>query len=165
MLEPSKNLRFGPTRKDRALRERGYDTSKKGKLQEPTVCPKCGAVFHEGRWTWMTPPPQAHDEMCPACQRVRDKNPAGILTLKGQFLQEHKGEILNLARNQEARAKAEHPVQRIIDIEEQEDGIVITTTDAHLVRSIGEAVHHAYHGELDFQYTEVENILRVHWER
>jgi hypothetical protein len=22
----------------------------KGKLPEPTVCPQCSAVFHEGRW-------------------------------------------------------------------------------------------------------------------
>ncbi len=165
MLEPSKNLGSREPRKDRLLRERGYDTSKQGKLPDPTVCRACGAVFHEGRWTWTARPAQAHEEMCPACQRVRDKYPAGVLTLRGPFLQKRKGEILNVARHQEARAKAEHPMQRIIAIEEQGDGMLITTTDTHLVRGIGEALHHAYHGELDFCYSEEGNILRVRWER
>jgi hypothetical protein len=22
------------------------------KLKEPTACPKCGAVYHHGRWQW-----------------------------------------------------------------------------------------------------------------
>ena len=113
----------------------------------------------------MTRPSDAHEEMCPACQRVRDKYPAGILTLRGPFLRERKEELLHLARNQEARARAEHPLQRIIGIEEREDAILITTTDIHLVRGIGEAVRRAYQGTLDFQYSEEGNILRVRWER
>jgi NMD protein affecting ribosome stability and mRNA decay len=113
----------------------------------------------------MARPAHAHEEMCPACHRARDHDPAGILTLSGQFLQERKEEILNLARNEERRAKAEHPLHRIMDIEEREDDIRITTTDTHLAHSIGEALHHAYQGELDFRYGEEGNILRVRWER
>jgi hypothetical protein len=73
--------------------------------------------------------------------------------------------MLNVVRHQEARAKAEHPLERIMGIEDQESGILITTTDIHLARRIGEALHHAYHGELDFRYAEEGSILRVRWER
>ena len=165
MSASSERHRSQEPRKDRSLRERGYDTSKKGKRPEPTVCPQCSAVLHMGRWTWRPRPLHAQEEMCPACQRIRDQYPAGILTLSGAFLHARKEEMLNLARNEEARAKAEHPLQRIMAIQEQEDRILITTTDTHLARGIGEAVHHAYHGELDFHYTEEGNILRVRWER
>ena len=50
-------------------------------------------------------------------------------------------------------------------IEDQDDGIQITTTDIHLARGIGEALHHAYQGELEYHYNERENLLRVVWER
>jgi hypothetical protein len=50
-------------------------------------------------------------------------------------------------------------------IEDQDDGIQITTTDIHLARGIGEALHNAYQGELEYHYNEQENLLRVVWQR
>jgi hypothetical protein len=41
----------------------------------------------------------------------------------------------------------------------------ITTTDAHLGRGIGEALHHAYQGDLDYHYTDKKYLVRVHWRR
>jgi hypothetical protein len=122
-------------------------------------------VFHKGRWTWGEKPAEAHVETCPACHRVHDKYPAGFLTISGGFFPEHKEEILHAARNEEAKAKAEHPLRRIIGIEDKDGGVVITTTDTHLPRRIGEALHHAYHGTLHVQYGEDDKLVRVTWER
>jgi NMD protein affecting ribosome stability and mRNA decay len=101
--------------------------------------------------------------MCPACQRVRDAYPAGYVTLSGRFLQDHHEEILNLARHEAQIETAEHPLHRIMQIEPHADGFLITTTDLHLARRIGEAVHRAYQGEMDFHYGEEGSILRVSW--
>ena len=87
------------------------------------------------------------------------------MTIGGSFCKEHREELLHLVKNEEARAKAEHPLERIIMIDEQDDSVLITTTDIHLARGIGEALHHAYKGELEFHYNEQENLLRVVWER
>lgn len=73
--------------------------------------------------------------------------------------------MLRLVRNELARAKAEHPLKRIMKIEDAEDGVLVATTEIHLARGIGEAVHNAYQGELEFHYNENENLLRVVWER
>jgi hypothetical protein len=81
------------------------------------------------------------------------------------YLQEHKTDIINLVHNEEAAEKAEHPLHRIMAVEEQADQIVITTTDIHLPRRIGEAVHRAHHGDLDFHYEEEGIPLRVYWQR
>ncbi len=152
--------------RDRLIQEHDHDTYKsKRKLPEPTVCPECGAVFHQGRWTWAPRPPDAHETLCPACHRVHDRYPAGYVTLSGEFLRDHSQELLGLVRHVEAREKAEHPLKRIMDVAEQDGSTVITTTDIHLARSIGDALLHAYEGKLDYRYAEESNILHVTWER
>lgn len=157
---------FHPVRRDRLVQENRHDAYKaRHKLPEPTVCPQCGAVFHEGRWQWGEKPAGAHEEMCPACHRIQDEFPAGYVTVSGAFFQDHREEVLNLVSNEEAREKAEHPLKRIMNIEDQDDGVQITTTDIHLARGIGDALHHAYQGELEYHYNEHENLLRVVWER
>ena len=63
----------------------------------------------------------------------------------------------------QAKEKASHPLQRIMDIEKTAHGTMITTTDIHLARGIGDALHHAYRGELEFHYNPEQNLLRVTW--
>lgn len=157
---------FHPIRRDRLLQEAVHDSYKiKGKLQEPTVCPDCGAVFHEGRWQWLVKPGNAHQQTCPACHRMHDHFPAGYVSLSGDFLAAHEEEVLHLIRHREDREKAEHPLQRIMDIEKTRHGMQVSTTDIHLARSIGEALHHAYQGKLEFHYNPEQNLLRVQWNR
>jgi hypothetical protein len=154
------------SRQDRLIRERVHDPCmSKSKLPEPTVCPQCRAVYHRGRWTWLPWPAAAHEEMCPACLRVRDKYPAGFLTLRGPYLQEHRADIINLAHNEEADEKAEHALHRIMAFEERAEQVLITTTDIHLPRRIGEALHRAHRGELDFHYEEEGSLPLVSWQR
>jgi len=154
-------------RKDRLIREHVHDPYKtRLKLSEPAVCPDCGAVFHQGRWQWVEiAPTDAHEELCQACHRTKDKYPAGTLTLSGDFVKDHKDEILHLVRNQEELEKGEHPLHRIMDIEEEPGRIVVSTTDIHLPRRIGEAVHKAYQGDLEYRYEEEAYFLRVNWTR
>lgn len=153
-------------RQDTILQERIDDAYKvKGKLPEPAVCPQCNAVYQKGRWQWIEAPANASPHTCPACQRIRDTYPAGYVTLEGDFFNSHRNEILQLIQNFEKKEKAGHPLQRIIAIEEQNGGLLITTTDIHLARGLGEAVHNACQGDLDYHYNENENLLRVYWSR
>ncbi|MCM2307362.1 MAG: BCAM0308 family protein [Sulfuritalea sp.] len=157
---------FHPVRRDRLLQEQTQDTYKlKGKLSEPTVCPDCGAIFRDGRWLRGDAPPGAHRETCPACHRVKDHYPAGFVSLAGTFFATHRDEIMSLVHHEEQREGQTHPLKRIMAVEAQDDGVTVTTTDVHLARSIGDAVHHAYQGELEFHYKPDENLLRVHWTR
>lgn len=153
------------TRHDNLFQEQVHDAYKaKGKLHEPSVCTQCGAVFHDGRWQWLAAPKEAHRVTCPACHRMHDHYPAGFVNLKGEFFQTHRDEIMNLVHHHEQREREEHPLQRIMAIEAKPDETLITTTDIHLARGIGEALHHAYQGDLEFHYNPEQNLLRVNWE-
>ena len=135
------------------------------KPSEPTVCPSCKAVFAEGRWSWQRPPADAGEMVCPACQRINDDFPAGYVMVKGEFIKAHRDEIIALVKSKEDTQKAEHPLQRIMAIEDTREGLQVTTTDSHLARGIGEALHDAYKGDLKLRYSRDENLLRAVWKR
>jgi hypothetical protein len=135
------------------------------KYTEPTVCKDCGAVFRRGRWQWGAAPEGAQTALCPACHRVRDKLPAGTLTLSGGYIAAHRAELVGIIRNQEERAKAEHPLNRLIGIEHAPDSIVVTTADIHLPRQIGEALRDAHQGDLDIRFGSDEYSVQVEWRR
>jgi hypothetical protein len=136
------------------------------KYTEPTACPECNAVYHAGHWQWLELPASPAWELCPACQRIRDDMPAGHVKLEGRFLDAHRPEIRSLVNNVGDKEKGLRPLNRIIDMVDTDEGaLLVRTTDAHLARAIGEAVHHAYQGELKVQQAPDENLARVHWQR
>jgi len=136
------------------------------KPPEPTRCPNCNASFQGGRWSWQSAPPDSHEQICPACQRTEDDFPAGYVVLKGDFLKHHKDEIVATIKGKEKREKAEHPLQRIMDIRDVANGALqVATTDSHLARGIGEAIHQAFQGDLKVRYSKDENLVRVAWKR
>lgn len=157
---------FLPVRRDQLRPERVHDTYKlRGKLPEPAVCGKCGALYHAGRWQWGERPVGAAEVTCPACHRIQDRFPAGFVHVGGEFFAARRDELLALLHHHEEKEKAEHPLARIMAIEDESGGILVTTTDIHLARDLGEALHHAYQGKLEYFYNESENLLRVRWHR
>jgi hypothetical protein len=153
-------------RHDRQIEEVVHDAYReRHRPPEPAVCPSCGVVYEHGAYHWKPRPAGAQEHACPACRRIADQYPAGYLTLDGEFFQGHRDEIMGLVHNEAARARAEHPLERIMAVEEQGGKTVITTTDLHLPRRIGDALHHAYRGESETKYSPDEYLVRVSWRR
>jgi hypothetical protein len=152
-------------------RDRIYDSPRqdpyqaKGKYAEPAVCRVCGAVYRGGRWQWSDAPPGAHEATCPACQRVRDRLPAGYLTLEGGFLAAHRADIESLLRHEADHERSEHPMNRIIAINTDDDRTVVTTTDIHLPQRLGKAIARAFQGTLDVEYADSDYTVRARWQR
>jgi len=157
--------RDNPQDHQRATRHKEDPYHSVAKPPEPTVCPTCKAIFSEGRWTWGRAPSEAAEMNCPACQRIQDDFPAGYVTIKGEFFKEHRDEIIAVITSKEDREKAEHPLQRIMAIEDVREGLQVKTTDSHLARGIGEALYDAYKGDLKLRYSRDENLLRATWRR
>ena len=153
-------------RGDRLIRERVHDPYKlRKKPAEPTVCGDCGVVFSEGRWQWTASKPSgASETTCPACKRIHDHVPAGVLELHGDFFCSHRDEILRLVSNTVDMQKNEHPMKRLMSTRDLDDGVEFEFTENHLPQDVGNAVHSAYAGNLDIHFADT-GVTRAYWER
>ena len=153
-------------RQDRLIKEKRNDVYREwGKMPEPTLCTKCGALFLKGRWSWEKPTGETNKAVCPACKRSADNFPAGRIEIKGEFFNEHREEILNLITNIEKQEKERHPLERIMSVKDESDYTLVTTTGIHIARRIGDALSGSYKGDYSFKYAEGEKSIRVYWHR
>ncbi len=84
--------------------------------------------------------------------------------MTGKLVGEHKDDIVQLARHQEQSEKADHPLNRIIDVDDKvPERLEISTTDIHLPHRIANAMKHAYKGTVTEHYDEGEYFVRVNW--
>ena len=149
--------------KNKPLRSDPY--ALRAKLPDPSACTKCNAIYRAGRWAWGAPPADAKRVVCPACKRIADRYPAGLVELRGEYVAAHRKELEQLARNVEERERAEHPLKRIAKITKRAGALEITTTDPKLARAIGAALRRAHRGTLRLPRTSRENLVRVTWTR
>lgn len=164
-MKPARRHALG-RRQEQRLDERKQDAYRdKAKPKGPARCKDCGASYRSGRWSWQAPQPAALATLCPACRRTRDGMPAGYVRMSGEFFRAHRDEILRRVRRCEQAEKREHPLQRILAVQDVGDGALVTTTGSHLARRIGEALGKSFKGEARYRYRRDDNLLRVTWKR
>jgi len=128
------------------------------------VCADCGLVQHRGRWYRGKPPlAERRAGLCPACQRIRARDPAGILWLPPSFLDDE-GELVRQLRNIERAERNEHPLERLIEMRQSGGRIVVTTTGAHLARRIAHHLTKRFHSRPRYHPEDDAARLRVEWE-
>jgi len=145
----------------------------RGASRNMSVCGGCRAVYMNRRWYAEGDAYKSsvnNREMakviCPACLKIRDNFPGGIVTLKGDYVLPHKADLMNLIRNEEERARGLNPLERVIAIKENGHGsIVISTTNEKLAQRIGRAIKKAFHGEVAYHWSHDNKLARVDWER
>lgn len=139
----------------------------KGGISGAAYC-GCGAVYQNKRWSRLQQVALSSREpalVCPACRRVADRNPAGIVSLSGSFLTVHGSEINNNIKKIAGNATLKNPLGRIIDIHSKQDAITITTTDTRLARKIGRELFKSFGGDLRYDWSTGEDLVRVRWSR
>ena len=154
-----------PRYRDRILDDERHDPYQPaGKYAEPTRCRVCGAVYHAGRWQWGGKSERSRQTTCPACRRVHDGLAAGSLVLQGSLVTEQPRELIRIVNAEAEHERNEHPLHRIMKIDERGDRIEISTTDIHLPQRIGEALRKAHGGNLAVHSAKDEYSVRVRWE-
>ena len=127
--------------------------------QEAAVCGQCHALYQGKRWFFddkhfnrLFGTPKMREATCPACRKIEDHYPEGILTLSGEFLTQHKAEIVQLLDKEASRVSSRSVLDRVIQMaEEGKDKLVVETTTERLAQRLGRAVHRAYKGDLLFR--------------
>lgn len=153
-------------RRDKLIKEERHDTYReREKHPQNTQCSICKAAFVKGRWMWKDLEEISKEVICPACRRIKDHYPAGIIEIKGEYTKNHLDEIINMIYNIEKNEKKNHALERIMDVKQNKKQITVTTTGIHLARWIGDALSRSFHGELDYHYLDNDKSIRVTWER
>lgn len=90
--------------RSRTFKYERYDVNReKQKYPENTQCPSCGLLYLKGRWVREETDFKTNKVLCPACRRIKDNYPAGLVELSGPFLDEHHAEIMHLVKNLEQK--------------------------------------------------------------
>lgn len=145
----------------------------KGKgLVGVAICKDCTSVYQNKKWfldakmykekkglkrvNWVT---------CPACKKTKENVPNGVVKLKGDFLKQHKEEIMNLIQNEDERSKKYNPLKRIMKIQDKGSEVEVHTTSAKLAQRIGSILFKAYSGQVEYKKHENAKFMRVEWRR
>lgn len=142
------------------------------KPDEVAVCKECRSVYAGQRWELES---QAEKDirdaekivytLCPACQKIRDRMPGGVLTLSGEFLGKHMQEIVNLINNENRESMEINPLERVMSMDEEDGSLTILTTNEKLAQKIGRSVYKAYSGNVEYKWSEDRKLVRVNWHR
>jgi hypothetical protein len=152
------------TRLARSLQTKRHDTYRaRRKSAHAMVCGACGVVCHRGRYYWGVPP-VGHEQYaaCPACRRIKDRCPAGQVTIRGVpevLLPEVRSICVNTAE-QECR---EHPLERIIRVLDEDGALEVSTTGTHLPRCLAGALRRRFGDGVRVEYPPGEHFVRVEW--
>ncbi len=141
-------------------------------LTEPTICTGCKAIYRHKRWSLdvdafeqLSLDKGVARQLCPACRKIEDNYAEGYVTLRGAYLWAHEEEIRNILRNEESKAVAKNPLERIMRMERDGDDLLIETTEEKLAEHLGRALHKSHQGELKVVWTDDHSRCRVTWQR
>lgn len=140
--------------------------------KEPSLCISCKTVYVNNHWAI---DPGTYDRLerdsktnwikCPACQKIASGYAEGIVTLSGSYLWEHEAEIKRILSNEENKALAKNPFERIIRKLRDGDKMVIETTEKKLAEHLGRVLHKSHQGDLNITWSGNPDVCRVTWER
>ncbi len=136
----------------------------------PVICRTCKAVYAKKRWVVdkaaarkLAASPRTHQLVCPACQKIRDRYPEGIVTLTWSGLKGREKEIRRLIGHVEARAVSVNPLERVMKVVRRRNEMEVQTTNDRLAQRIGRELVRAYQGTVKYTWAHRDMLLRVVW--
>ncbi|MDH5666417.1 MAG: BCAM0308 family protein [Nitrospira sp.] len=137
----------------------------------PAICRKCLAIYADKRWHFdnaqaskLAASPRTQKLVCPACQKIKEDYPEGIVTLKWSHLKDYDAELRGLIANVEKRAVSVNPLDRVMKIVKRKKDLEVQTTKDRLAQRLGRALVRSYKGKAAYMWAHRDMMLRVTWE-
>lgn len=142
--------------------------------KEFILCSDCGSVYFDKSWhnrleeekvAHFKPGKRVNFELCPACKMKKDKIFEGEIIIKLKSKNEKvKSDVLNTIKNSDKQGQELDPMDRILWMENRQDGLRIFTSENQLAVRIGKKLKSSFGGsKLEIKHTG-EDIIRVYWE-
>lgn len=140
--------------------------------KEPTLCPTCKLVYVKQRWhkndaeaKLLSEKKDVFTHKCPACRKIEDNYPMGVVNISGDFVAEHFEDLVNLVKAEERRAAEKNPLERLMKVDKVDGGIKVETTSDALALRIGRLLNKSYKGSTDFKFRYGDKYVIVDWVR
>lgn len=136
------------------------------------ICGRCSAVYDGHKWyddvdlhSELERGGTAEISLCPGDERLEKRRVDGVVTLNGEFLRKHKTEAVNLIHNISEKHRKRNIAARLLEVKEENGGIVVETTEVTLAEKIGKEFERAFSGSLNIDWLHGAEFVRVNWKR
>ena len=139
-----------------------------GRMTEPTVCDRCGAVLSGRTWRQRLVTPallaRARWRQCPACAGMPSGEYWGRVVIRGAFAAADDEAIRRRIQNVAARARHTQPQRRLVSVQREGDGLEVLTTSQRLAHRIVHELKKTFRGRASYQWSDDGSLFAV-WER
>lgn len=139
-----------------------------GRLAEPSVCDRCGAIFSGRAWRRRAVTAALLDRavwtQCPACKQSRADEYWGRVVVRGAFTRANEAAIRQRIRNTAERAGHTQPERRLVSVERTGDVLEVFTTSQKLAHRIVRELKKAFRGRSAYRWSDDGSLFAV-WER
>jgi hypothetical protein len=141
----------------------------RGRLEEPSVCERCGAVFAGRVWRRDRPVSgallaRAKWVRCPGCEQTASELGFGRIVIRGAYALANEPAIRRRLANVASRAGRTRPDRRISVIDRHDDLIDVITTSQKLAHRIVHELQKAFRGRASYVWSD-DGTLFATWER
>lgn len=131
-------------------------------------CSGCGIVYYHKFWhhaleDWkhLSGDERVKFVLCPACRMIKDKKFEGELAVFGIGSRKLKEEIKKVLKNSGQLAFRRDPLDRIIEIKEEKNQLVVRTTENQLAVKLAKKIKLTFGGEMTISHSREEDVIRV----
>ena len=93
--------------------------------------------------------------------------PHGFVHADGDFVRTHRSDVVNVLKDEAARAADDNPLAHIVDWYEtgHSDDVLVTTTNEQLAVRLGRALEKAFDGDVHVGFSHENTLAHVWWHR
>ncbi len=136
--------------------------------REFVFCSGCGIVYYHKFWhhaledcKHLSGDERIKFVLCPACRMIKDRKFEGELTISGISSRKLKEEIRRVLENSGKSAFRRDPLDRIIEIKEGNDKLVVRTTENQLAVKLAKKIALTFGGKMTVSHSREEDVIRA----